>query len=102
MMVLYSPQVSDKEVIYTFNGDIITIELDGISDTFDFSDMPDGGLQLYSSEPPFGPLFTTTLPIMPILSAKRENGTLQVELLRFISEDSPDEDKYPEWTEVET
>jgi hypothetical protein len=100
MMVLYSPQVSDSQIEYSFSGEVITVKLDGITDTFDFSEFGEGTLQLYSNEPPFEPLFITSLPLMPILSARRENGVLQVELLKFISEDSPDGDKYPEWTEV--
>lgn len=100
MMVLYSPQVSDKEIIYSFDGDKITATIDGITDTFDFTGMPDGQLQLYSAEPPFEPLFITSLPLMPILSAKRENGTLQVEILRFIGADAGDAGRYPDWQEV--
>lgn len=100
MMVLYSPQVSDKEIIYSFDGDVITATIEGMTDVFDFSAFGDGVLQLYSSKPPFEPLFTTTLPIMPILSAKRENGTLQVEILRFIGAEADESDKYPTWQEV--
>lgn len=100
MMVLYSPQVSDKEIIYSFDGDVITATIDGITDTFDFTGMPDGQLQLYGSKPPFEPLFITSLPLMPILSAKRENGVLQVEILRFIGADADENEKYPQWQEV--
>lgn len=100
MMVLYSPQVSGQEIEYNFDGDKITATIDGITDIFDFSGTSDGLLQLYSAEPPFEPLFTTTLPIMPILSAKRENGVLQVEILRFIGAEADKSDKYPTWQEV--
>ena len=100
MMVLYSPQVSDKEIIYSFDGDIITATIEGMTDVFDFSGTSDGLLQLYSAEPPFEPLFITSLPLMPILSAKRENGVLQVEILRFIGADADENEKYPQWQEV--
>lgn len=100
MMVLYSPQVSDKEIIYSFDGDKITATIEGITDTFDFSEFGDGTLQLYNNEPPFEPLFITSLSLMPILSAKRENGVLQAEILRFIGADADENEKYPQWQEV--
>jgi len=100
MMVLYSPQVSDSQIEYSFSGEVITVKLDGITDTFDFSEFGEGTLQLYSNEPPFEPLFITSLPLMPILSAKRENGVLFVELLKFIDDSATEEDRFPNWQEV--
>lgn len=100
MMILYSPQVSDREILYSLNGEVITATMDGVTDTFDFSEFGEGTLQLYSNEPPFEPLFTTALSIMPIISAKRENGVLFVELLKFIDDSATEEDRFPNWQEV--
>lgn len=101
MLVLYSPQVNnDDKINYLFNQDIVTITINQTTDIFDFTGVTDGELQLYSSEFPFEPLFETILPIMPIIKAYKEGGILYVELLKFISEDASEEEKFPEWTEV--
>lgn len=94
MRVLLSPQlqVEDNDLNYFFEGDVITITLNGVTDVFDFSIFSDGELDMGNIE--------TVLEIQPILSAKRENGVLSVELLNFISEDATDEEKFPNWIEV--
>ena len=61
MKVLLSPQRSDKEINYHFEGEKITVTTDDMSDTFDFSNMPDGILQEVE----------TTLDVNPIVSANR-------------------------------
>ena len=68
-------------------------------DTFDFGDLPDGELELYDNE---GNLqIQTSLNIVPILSAKKENGILYDELLNFIGENATEEERFPEWQVVE-
>ena len=90
MRVLLSPQRADRKINYTFGQDIITAELDGKTDTFDFSQMPDG--EMVEVE--------TTLPINPIISARRVDGVLEVILLNFIGPDATENEKYPDWVEV--
>ena len=74
MRITYSPQRSDRSITYTFDGDRITATLDGVSDVFDFTSLPDGEAAEIIS----------TLDPCPVLSAKRVNGELQVALLRTI------------------
>ena len=83
MKIFMSPQVSDKKVKYAFNGYEITVTLDGAADTFDFSEFPDGELEAGEIE--------TTLSVNPVISAKRENGQLFVELLNFIKPEETEE-----------
>lgn len=64
---------------------------DGESDRFDFSSFTDDG-EVTEIE--------TSLPMTPIISAKRDNGILSVTLLNYISEDATDEEKFPVWREV--
>jgi hypothetical protein len=91
MRVLYSPQVNQgKKITYKFLGETITATLDGVSDTFDFSGMPDGSAVN----------FETTLLVNPIISAERVNGVLSVELLNFIDHDATEQEKFPTWQEV--
>lgn len=93
MRILFSPQVPAVEgqrIHYTFGDDVITAEIGGQTDTFDFSEMPDG--EAVDIE--------TTLPVNPIISARKTNGVLEVILLNFIGPDATEEERFPTWQEV--
>ncbi|WP_284037467.1 hypothetical protein [Neobacillus sp. 114] len=90
MRVYFSPVRSDDSLVYEFNGEAITVTLNGESEVFDFSEMPDGRLDSVE----------TTLSVNPILSAERVNGVLSVQLLNFIGVNADQEDLFPEWKEV--
>lgn len=90
MRVLLSPQRADRKINYTFGNDVITATIDGQTDTFDFSEMPDG----------MATNIETTLPINPILSARRVGGVLEVVLLNWIGPDATEEERFPTWQEV--
>ena len=84
MKIKLSPQVSDRVLEYSFEGEKITVNNDI---TIDFSTMPDGIMT--ESEHDF------------LLSAKRENGVLFIELLNPISElENREEILFPTWQEV--
>jgi hypothetical protein len=98
MKYLYSPQRSDDRLHYTFEQDIIHVAFikqngNVYSDSFDFTAFTEDGV---ATE------INTTLPVQPILSAKREDGELYVELLYYHGKDATHEELYPEWEEVET
>ena len=94
MRIYKSPQVGvdEKRFKFEFSGEAITATFDGISDTFDFTGLPDGEVDFSMIE--------TVLKCNPILKAQRVDGTLSVELLNFISEDASEAEKFPEWIEV--
>lgn len=92
MKILYSPQRNDNKMIYTFEEDKITAEYLGKTDTFDFTNFPEGAT--ISN-------INTTLAINPITSVKRENGILYIELLYFHGADATQEELFPTWQEVE-
>lgn len=94
MRIYKSPQVGADEKLFEFefSGEMIIATFDGISDTFDFTGLPDGEVD-YS-------MIETILEYSPILKATKVDGILSVELLNFISEDATEEEKFPEWTEV--
>jgi hypothetical protein len=101
MMIKYSPQRNkNSSISYTFDGEMIIADVDGVTDSFDFTAVGDGVLQIRESEPPFDLLLDTVLPMIPIISAKRENGILYVELLKFIDDSATEEDRFPNWQEV--
>ena len=90
MNILMSPQVrfSDK-IWYEIKEDRITATINGVTDTFDFTGMPDGELQLYGSEGES--MIETVLEEVPILGAEKTNGVLTVELLFSIDSNEKDE-----------
>lgn len=91
MKILFSPQVNENKLEYTFENDVITATLNGVTDIFDFSGMPNGNANA----------ITSTLDTNPIISAKRVNNILYVELLNFIGEDATYEERFPEWFDSE-
>ena len=91
--VYFSPQRSDNQIEYSFNGEAVTASIGDAEDTFDFSALPDG--ELHMEEP-----IETTLPVCPIISAKRVDGILHLELLNWLGPDAPYESRFPEWVEL--
>jgi len=91
MLIHYSPQRSDRQLSYEISGETITATLDGQTDTFDFSGLPDGAEAVD---------FQTSLDPCPVLSAKRINGRLEVTLLKFHGPDAPESERFPAPEEV--
>ena len=94
-MIYKSPQFNNEiKYEYLFEGEVVQVLIgEDVMDTFDFTGFTqDGELDVTSVE--------TTLPLNPILSAKRENGILYVKLLNFIDEDATESDKFPDWEGV--
>lgn len=96
MKVYLSPQIvfDDEKFEYQFKDDIIIATLkindEEFTDTFDFTNMPDG--VLYEVE--------TTLLYNPILEAEKKDGVLYIKLLDFIKENQYKPNYIPEWKEV--
>lgn len=92
MRVLYSPQFNDGEKInYEIKKDIVIVEIDGETEEFDFTGMPDGMASVLESD---------IFEFCPVVSAERKDGVLHLILLNFIDFDASEEEKYPEWQEV--
>ena len=80
MKIILFPQVRDRDRIwYEIEDQKITATINDISDTFDFTGMPDGELQLWDNEGSW--LVEAKLDEVPIVSAKKENGELTVEII---------------------
>ena len=100
MLIIFSPQRSDKTIEYEFEDETIKATLDGITDTFDFSSLNEGDEVALNEET--GQLeIETNLPILPILDAKRENGQVIVTVLTYHGKDAPESERFPEPLEVE-
>lgn len=90
MIIELSPLASEKnEIIYVIKGESIEATMDGITDVFDFSDMPNGELQMYDDNG--NRLIETTMDDIPIREAKRTNGELVVKLLYRVGIHEEDE-----------
>ena len=102
MHIKYSPcrpaGSREPRFAYQFSGDTITATYTAggqgpVTDTFDFSTLPDGEAQVE--------LIETTLPETPIRAAKRVDGELHVELLRYVPA-RPQPSEYETAAEFET
>lgn len=69
-----SPQRADMKISYAISNDILTITLDGVSEVFDFTGMPEGKLDSVEVE---------SLKLNPIISAEKIGEEITVEVLRF-------------------
>ena len=73
-----SPQRADMKISYAISNDILTITLDGVSEVFDFTGMPEGKLDSVEVE---------SLKLNPIISAEKIGEEITVEVLRFYGVD---------------
>lgn len=71
MELVLTPQGKDVDFSFTGSGDVLNVTVNGETDTFDFSQMPDGKSTAIES----------TLDPCPVLSAERVNGELTVTML---------------------
>lgn len=80
---------------YEIEGDTLTCTNEnGESDTFDFTDFPEGKLDMSSVE---DPPITSVFPTCPILEVRREEGVLHLELINYIEAAPSKEDMFPDW-----
>ena len=89
MDILLIPQVRDRSKIwYEIEHQKITATINGVTDTFDFTGMPNGMLEIHDE---YGNiLIETSLETIPISRAVKENGILYVDLLFSIDADEDD------------
>lgn len=80
MIIKIIPQIRDNNRIwYEIEHHKITATVNDISDTFDFSEMPDGILQMWDEHGES--VIETELPEIPFLGAEKENGVLTVNII---------------------
>lgn len=93
MRIYKSPQVrmDDKRIDYSAKGDKLTVTIEGVSDTFDFTNVV-GVLNMVSVR--------TTLSFNPIQKVERKNGTVEVTAINYIGQNATDEERFPHFQEV--
>src|SRR5690349_9420491 len=97
MRVLYTLQINDRDTLeYNFNENVITATLNGEVDIVDFTGMPDGKATMHGRNRDI----VTSLPICRVIEAEVENGILSVQLLKFVSANTPADELVSNWIEV--
>lgn len=90
MIIKLSPQIRDRNKIwYEITENKITATINDVSDTFDFTGMPNGKLQVHNLEG--RNMIETALDEVPILDAEKIDGVLTVEILFTIDIDEKDD-----------
>ena len=93
MRLYKSPQVrlDDERIKYTATGDKLTVTIEGVSDTFDFTNVV-GVLNMVSVR--------TTLSFNPLQKVERKNGNIEVTTINYIGQNATDEERFPHFQEV--
>lgn len=90
MKVILTPQRSDNVMNVSSKGDVLTIEVDGVTDSFDFSTLNDGDIAVD---------FISVLKPNPVLNARKESGEIIVELIGFYGSEA-EESETQIWEET--
>ena len=91
MLIKLTPQYNpEHEIKYTFGQDLFVAEMDGVTDTFDFS-------RVSELDPK---QIKTILPFNPVVQVDRINGELRLTLINYIDETATETEKFPEYMEV--
>ena len=76
--LIYTPQRADFKIEYIINNDILTVKMDNVAETFDFTGVEEGIAE---------EIITEVLPINPIVSAEKIGDTVNITAIRFYGED---------------
>ena len=91
MLIKLTPQYNpEHEIKYTFGQDLFVAEMDGVTDTFDFS-------RVSELDPR---QIKTILPLNPVVQVVRVNGELRLTLINYIAKTATETEKFPEYVEV--
>lgn len=79
MKLILTPQhAHNLNLTYEVKNQVLTLTLNGVSDTFDFTDLPDGVASGFES----------TLEINPILYAQKENSEVTVHMIYWYDKET--------------
>lgn len=82
MKVYLSPQISDNKSILKINGDKVQVN----DKLYDFSSLPNGTLRTLTND---------------VISAKRVDGELHVEIFNRLDDTATQDELFPKWQTVE-
>lgn len=84
MKIKLTPQRSDCTQSYSVQNDVLTVTVNGVTDSFDFSTLGNGD-QVTD--------ITTTLPVNPIINVTRVDGIIEVTMISFYGVDADEIEK---------
>jgi len=76
--IIETPQRSDKRISYSVEGYILYVTIDGVTEEFDFTGLPEGQAEEISPD---------ILQMNPIISADKVGDEITITLIRFYGED---------------
>lgn len=72
--LIYSPQRADFKANYEINNDTLTVEINDVTETFDFTGLEEGKAEEIIAE---------NLPINPIISVEKIGDKVNITVIRF-------------------
>lgn len=76
--IIETPQRADMKIKYVVDGDILNVTVDGVTEEFDFTGLPEG--RMTEIEP-------DELKVNPIVEAEKIGDEITIKLIRFYGED---------------
>ena len=76
--VIETPQRADMKINYVVDGDILNVTIDGVTEEFDFTGLPEG--RMTEIEP-------DELKVNPIVEAEKIGDEITIKLIRFYGKD---------------
>lgn len=76
--IIEMPQRADMKIGYVVDGDILNVTIDGVTEEFDFTGLPEG--RMTEIEP-------DELKVNPIVGAEKIGDEITIKLIRFYGED---------------
>ena len=76
--LMETPQRSERKATFTTDADVLTVEMDGVAEVFDFTGFAEGIAE--EIKPEF-------LSINPIISAEKTGDVVTVKVIRFYGAD---------------
>ncbi len=88
IQVVKIPQLNDNsKLTYEIENDVLSVTIDGSTETFDFTGLPDGVAEGIEPE---------ELLLNPFISAEKKDGIVSINLLWFYKEDEREVYEYGE------
>lgn len=76
--LIETPQRADFKAEYTTENDILTVKINDVTETFNFTGLAEGKAEEIIAE---------TLPVNPIISAEKTDETINITVIRFYTFD---------------
>lgn len=76
--IIETPQRADMKINYVVDGDILNVTIDGVTEEFDFTGLPEGRMT---------EIIPDDLPINPIMFAEKIDDEITITLVRFYGKD---------------